>query len=155
MAEQGIKIEEKDGFVHLSGVINEFADFNDLLKFDAPLKLNIKNVSRMNSIGIRNLLKFLNAWGDKPFEYHECPSEFVDQLNMIPALLGVGGHGKVISLHVPYECEDCEHEEETLEPVSNYEAVAKSGEDLPTKPCPKCKGKMYILTDSYFVFLGR
>ncbi len=67
MADLGIKIVEKDGVFHLAGILNEYADFSPLLPKPAPLRLNMKDVSRLNSIGVRNLLKFLAEWGAKPF----------------------------------------------------------------------------------------
>ncbi len=152
MAEQDIKIVERDGVFYLSGVMNEYADFSPLLPQAAPLRLNMKQVTRLNSIGIRNLLKFLADWGPKPFSYEECPSEFVDQLNMIPALLGVKNHGKVVSLFVPYECLNCDHEEEVLGDLTAYEPSLKNGTPPPAQSCPKCKADMVVLTDSFFVF---
>jgi hypothetical protein len=154
MTDQGIKIVERDGVVFLSGVLNEYADFSPLLKLAGPLQLDMKDVSRLNSIGIRNLLKFLSEWGAKPFEYLRCPSEFVDQVNMIPALLGAKGQGKIASLFVPYECADCEAEEEVLAPTSQFEGLPKGGEG-PKRACGKCGGQMSVLTDSFFVFLQR
>jgi hypothetical protein len=154
LAEHGIKIVEKDGVFLLSGVLNEYADFSSLLAQQPPLKLNLRNVSRLNSIGIRNLLKFLADWGPKPFEYHETPSEFVDQVNMIPALLGPKGHGQIKTLFVPYECTKCDHEAETLCKIEEFEPV-KEGNEAPVRKCPKCGGEMAVLTDSFFVFLTR
>jgi hypothetical protein len=154
MAEQGIKIVEKDGAFHLSGVLNEYADFSSLLGQREPLRLNMKAVSRLNSIGIRNLLKFLSDWGPRAFTYEECPSEFIDQVNMIPALLGSKNNGKIESLFVPYECPACDHEDEVLSKVSDFAHVPAGGEG-PSRTCAKCGGKMTILTDSFFIFLMR
>ena len=154
MAEQGIKIEERGGIFHLSGVLNEYASFDLLLQKPAPLKLNMRLVSRLNSIGIRNLLKFIGDWGPKPFEYLECPSEFIDQINMIPSLLGAKKTGKVVSLFVPYACDKCDHEPEVLCPVGDFAGVAAGGEPA-TRKCEKCGGTLTVLTDSFFVFLTR
>lgn len=155
MAEQGIKIVEKDGVFHLSGVLNEYADFSPLLAKPEPLKINLRQLSRLNSIGIRNLLKFLSDWGPKAFVFDQCPSEFVDQINMIPALLGTKNHGKVDTLFVPYECPNCDHEEEILAKAEDYRAAAKAGGELPTRTCSKCGNQMTVLMDSFFVFLAR
>ena len=59
MAEQGIKIVSKDGVFFLSGVLDEYANFAALVGATEPLRLNLKAISRFNSIGIRCLLKFL------------------------------------------------------------------------------------------------
>ena len=153
MAEQVMKIVAKDGAFHVSGVLNEYADFGPLLEQPEPLQLNMRQVTRLNSIGVRNLLKFLADWGPKAFSYDQCPSKFIDQINMIPALLGVKNHGTVKSLFVPYECNNCDHEEEVLAPVDDYCAFAK-GQQAPKRQCPKCASPMNVLTDSFFVFLN-
>ena len=153
-ADQGIKIVEKDGVYYLSGVLNEYANFGQLLAVKPPLKMNVRQFSRLNSIGIRNLLRFLSEWGEKAFEYLDCPSEFVDQVNMIPALLGVKSQGKITTLFVPYECPDCDREEEFLCNLSDFMGL-KNGGEIPTKICAKCGGHMAVLSDSFFVFLTR
>lgn len=154
MAEQGIKIVEKDGVFHLSGVLNEYADFSQLLGKSQPLRLNLKGLQRLNSIGIRNLLKFLSDFGDRELIYEECPSEFIDQINMIPALMGVKKNCKIKSLFVPLECSACDHEDEVLSEVSALN-LAPGATPTPTHTCSKCGGKMSILTDSFFIFLMR
>ncbi len=154
MAEQGIKIVEKEGVFFLSGVLNEYANFSSLLSRQPPLKLNMRQVSRLNSIGIRNLLKFLSDWGPKAFEYQETPSEFVDQVNMIPALLGPNNHGLIKTLFVPYECTKCDNEQEVLCKIEEFDTV-KDGNEPPVRKCSKCSGEMAVLTDSFFVFLQR
>ena len=155
MAEQPFKIAEKDGVFHLSGVLNEYADFSTLLNRPEPLQLNMRGVSRLNSIGIRNLLKFLSDWGSKAFSYDECPSEFVDQINMIPALLGPKGQGKVLTLFVPYECDSCDHDEEVLGNIEDFRSSVQAGLGPPKRRCSKCGEPMTVLTDSFFVFLAR
>ena len=154
MAEQGMKIAEKDGVFHLSGVLNEYADFSQLLGQREPLRLNLKGLTRLNSIGIRNLLKFITDFSPCAFVYEECPSEFIDQVNMIPALLGVKNNGKIKSLFVPFECPTCDHEDEVLSEVSEYTAL-KSGGSGPAHTCSKCGGKMNVLMDSFFIFMTR
>ena len=154
MADAGIKIVERGGVYHLSGVLNEYADLSPLLKATEPLRMNMSQVSRLNSIGIRNFLKFLADWGNRKFVYEQAPSEFVDQINMIPALLGLKHHGAVKSLYVPYECGNCENEEDVLSELSDYAAI-KTGGEPPKRKCSKCGSDMSVLTDSFFVFMTR
>lgn len=155
MADQGIKIVAKDGVHHLAGVLDEFSDFSLLLRQSEPLRLNLRLLTRFNSIGVRNFLRFLTDWGPKAFVYDQCPSEFVDQINMIPALLGTKGQGRVETLFVPYECSNCDNEEEVLSRAEDYRAAAKAGADLPSRTCGKCGHPMTVLMDSFFVFLTR
>lgn len=152
MADQGLKIVEKGGTFFLAGVLNEYADFSALENKPAPLKLNMREVRRLNSIGIRNLLKFLTNRGPLPFEYHQAPCEFIDQINMIPALLGPKACGVIKTLFVPYECAACDCDHEVLCTIDEFPGVAAGGAP-PLRKCPKCSANMRMLTDSYFAFL--
>lgn len=154
MADQGMKIVSKDGVFFLSGVLDEYADFTTLASATEPLRLNLKDISRFNSIGIRGLLKFLFAWGGKGLIYEDCPSEFVDQANMIPALLGAKKQGVIVSLFVPYECTSCDHDEEFLAQTADLQKGLTEGSML-TKSCPSCGGKMEVPAESFFHFLKR
>lgn len=155
MAEQGIKIAEKNGIVFLSGIMDEASDLSSLLGHSEPLILNFKEVTRFNSTGIRNILRFCAQWGTKRLEYIDCPCDLIDQINMIPALLGPKGSYSVNTLFVPYECRSCGFSEEVLDSVKIYDLALKSGSPLPSKVCPKCAGTMAVISESYFVFLNR
>jgi len=153
-ADQGLKIVEEGGIHYLTGELNEYADLSSLLSQPGPLVLNLRGVSRLNSIGIRNLLKFLADWGAKAITYDECPCEFIDQINMIPALLGTKEHATIRSLFVPYECRKCEHEDEVLGALEDFTSGDEGGSTAVRK-CPNCGEDMTVLTDSFFVFLSR
>jgi predicted RNA-binding Zn-ribbon protein involved in translation (DUF1610 family) len=154
MADEGFKIIQQNGAHHLCGVLNETANLSSLLKASEPLRLDMQEVSRLNSIGVRNLLKFLSGWGGKAFSYERCPGEFIDQVNMIPALLGTKRQGTIKSLYVPYECPKCEHEEEVLGDLAAYVPGIATGA-FPQHKCPNCGDMMTVVTDSFFVFATR
>ena len=151
MSNPGIQIEEKGGVYHVRGVLDEYADLSSLLSKPAPLRLNFQGLLRLNSIGIRNMLKFLAGWGDKPLIFEHCTSEFIDQVSMIPALLGIKKQGQVTSLYVPYECGSCDHEADIFGEMQEYAAGLKS-QQWPVKVCPKCGGKMQVISDTFFAF---
>ena len=152
MSADGLKITLEGGVYHLAGVLNENADLSELLKAASPLKIDLGKVTRFNSIGIRNMLKFLQGWGSKPFEYHACPAEFINQINMIPSLLGSPRRtGSIASLYVPYECDSCEFETDLLTPAHEVSGATESA-NL-EKPCPKCGSRMAVPVDTFFLFL--
>ncbi len=153
-AGQGIKIEERGDKVYLIGALNEYGDLSSLITKPAPLTLNLKGVSRINSIGVRNFLKFLSGWGDKALKLEECTVEFIDQVNMIPSLLGVKQQAEIISLHIPYECGSCDHEGEILTNLSDADNYLKSN-NFPQIACSSCGASMNAVTDSYFTFLKK
>jgi|GEM_PF-1561262 len=148
-----LRVTEQGGVFYLQGVLNENSELALLLSLQAPLILNFRHVERFNSVGIRNLLRFLQQWGQKPLVYFDCPSELINQISMIPSLLGLPKPvAKVETLFVPYECTSCDHEAEILAPLSEFAAVA-DGENAPAKPCPKCGKSMEVASDTFFAFL--
>ena len=152
---RGVALELKDGTFFLSGVLDEYADFSSLLSVSEPLKLNLRGIKQLNSIGIRNMLEFLKKTGSKRIEYYECPSEYVDQINMIPALLGFGDQkAEVKSMFIPFECKKCDHAEDMLK-TSDDIAKSLDGESTVTEKCPKCGGDMIVYNDFFFSFLGK
>lgn len=153
MSENEILIEEKDGVFFLSGVIGENADFTELMSADTPLRLNLKGIEGVNSVGIRNLLKFLNYWGERPLIYQECPSDFIDQINMIPAILGAETQAEVESFVIPYACDECGHEAESPGTTEEVKNEMESSGSEPTQTCPECNSEMYVIFDSFFHFI--
>lgn len=151
---QKLQIAFQNGIFFLAGSLNEFSDFTPMLKADEPLKINLRHINRCNSIGIKLFLDFLTKWGERPFEYHEAPSIFVDQINYIPALLGpTAANGSIASLFVPYLCDSCGLEDEVLVGIAGNTAV---GPDYtpPPRTCPKCGKTMQLANPAFFSFLS-
>jgi len=155
MVDQGIKLTDKDGVVYATGFLDEYADFDAILSRSEPLVLNMEGVLRINSVGIRNFLKFLNAWGPKSLEYQKCTADFIDQLNMIPAIGGINKQAVVSSLYVPLECDSCDKELEQLSDIKPYKDAIEKNQELPHVKCPECGDSMNVLSESFFVFLER
>jgi len=148
-----LRADERDGILYLQGVMNEDSDLSPLLPLPAPLSLNFREVQRFNSIGIRNFLRFLQQWGPKPMVYIDCPVELINQITMIPSLLGMPKPiTKIETLFVPYGCTSCDHEEETLYPMGDFAGIV-DGADAPEKTCPKCGQPMEVASDTFFAFL--
>ena len=148
-----LRVTEQAGVYFLQGVLNENSELSALLALQAPLTLNFRHVERFNSVGIRNLLRFLQLWGQKPLIYYDCPVELINQISMIPSLMGLPKPiAKVETLFVPYECTSCDHEAEVLAPIGDFAGVT-DGESAPSKPCPKCGQVMEVASDTFFAFL--
>lgn len=146
-------IKHQDGRYHLVGILNEYADLSPLLAAQEPLRLNMGGLSKLNSIGIRNFLRFLSDWGPRSIQYENATSEFIDQLNMIPSLKGVNNHAVIESFFVPWQCLECDHEDEVLMDSGTIVPTVEAGDD-PERKCPKCSSDMSLLVDSYFEFLA-
>jgi hypothetical protein len=145
-------IKQQDGRYHLLGVLNEYADLSPLLAAQEPLRLHMGGLSKLNSIGILNFLRFLSDWGPRPIHYESATSEFIDQLNMIPSLKGVNNHAVIESFFVPWQCLECDHEDAVLMNADQVVPQVEAGND-PERKCPKCSSDMSLLVDSYFEFL--
>lgn len=150
--ERGLTFEKRGDIHYLEGHIDEYADFSELLQQSEPLKLNLKGIVRLNSVGVRNLLTFIRDWGEKQIVYIECPDVVMDQLSMVKDLMGFNKKiADVESFLAPYVCESCEREEEFLVQVSDLRAKGLKLED---KKCPNCSGDMEPeLSIDFFRFL--
>jgi hypothetical protein len=132
----------------LKGIINEDTLFSPITKVGAPYILNFKNITSINSCGIRSWVNFLKELGAHEVFYEECPPVIVRQMNMVPSFVG---KAKVLSVFVPYVCDACEKEH--LELLSDKDFKASDLKE--TFPCPYCqKGEMELdgSPEQYFAF---
>ncbi|MGK5095082.1 hypothetical protein WDW89_24115 [Deltaproteobacteria bacterium TL4] len=99
--------------VALNGIINEEFDYkqlaNELKEANVEtLRLNLQNIRRINSMGIREWFNFLKevAWSGSVV-LSECSLIFTEVLSQIEEM----GHGSTIeSCYLPVWCNDCEEE---------------------------------------------
>ncbi len=146
----GVQISAVGGGFLINGVIDEFADFSVLLKAPAELRLDLSGVSRINSIGLRNFMIFLKNWSGGAYSFIACPVEFVDQMNLIPSILKVGGSGWVESCMVPLFCTSCGKDAETLIKLNPRPDRSKP---MIKQNCPHCGGACEVAVEGYFNFL--
>jgi len=152
VAVDSFSIDLKEGCYHLSGVLDEFANFDVLKLSSEPLRLNLSQVSKLNSIGIRNFLRFLSDWGAKELYYEHATSEFIDQVNMIPAMKGFAKQARIMSFNVPWQCLSCDYEDEIFMEAGKVEPLLENGIKL-SHLCSNCGKDMRLLVDSFFDFL--
>ena len=140
--QDALKIRNSNGIFILEGRITENADFSILEEAVEPLRLNMRGVSQINSTGVMNFLRFLDRWGARPFEYHECHGPFLEQLTMISVMFGPNGAwGKLISFLVPYECMECGSEKLELWRADDPRLPLADFE-FPVLVCPSCSREM-------------
>ncbi len=112
-----------------------------------PLLLNFAGVRTINSYGTRRLLTFVRAWRPRPLEFHDCPSIFVDTLNIVRDLLGSPRDpGIVKSFAIPYFCAPCELYFDVMVAAGAVDAGADDL-GLPPRSCPKCQGVTEVDVD--------
>jgi hypothetical protein len=118
-----------------------------------PIIMNLAGLRGINSIGIKRWTQFIQALAAKNIELHECPVEFVDAANFIPAMIQHGQvRMKIISFQVPLICEHCQKEHSMCIPLYECQAQGKYG--FPPRRCPDCgfKCKATIDPEEFFSF---
>jgi hypothetical protein len=150
-----LTINDDKGVFRLRGTLADFSELEDLLVVPPPLRLDLSGLTGLNSMSIGQWVRFIGRWGDRPFELHGCPPEFVDLINLIPAALGKNPQpGCVKSILVPYMCEACGADHNFLVKMSD---LVIDGEDVkvPENSCPACKHACRMAVDAgdYFLFL--
>jgi hypothetical protein len=133
-----LKISRKGDMWFLSGSLEADADLAPINQHDGTLRINVRHLNSINSVGVRALCLFLKDFAGESFEYYECRPNFLDVINMVPMLLKVDGKlGRVISMNVPYVCNRCLYEINILTQTSE---IGKMGHavSLPTYDCSQC-----------------
>jgi len=101
--------------------------------------VNFKNVSFVNSCGVRAWINFLReAEKNRNLVFEECTPEIVSQINMIPSFKG---RAKIHSVYGSYSCPSCQHSTWKLfERGKNL--PASSSDAVPHPPCDRCQTPM-------------
>lgn len=138
------------------GPINEEAEvhLNRILGGLGPkVKINFKQVSMVNSCGVRSWVNFMrDAEVDREIIYSECTSEIVMQINMIPSFRG---KSEIESVYGSFICDDCGHSENRLfEQGKNM--PASEDEEIEAVSCIKCGSEMEMeeLEEEFFAFIA-
>lgn len=153
----GVTFTERHGILHMSGWLDEHADLMPLLSSPAKvLKVNVKNVRAVNSLGLRRFIDAMRTLGGREMEFHECSPVFVEAINTVP--LSIGGQKRVArvkSVLAPMSCNDG-HKATVL--VHMHDLKVANGTISMTKPsCSACGGALSLENgmdpDDYFFFL--
>lgn len=97
----------------LSGQIDEsFPQELHNFKSGAELIINLDQVKMINSLGIREWIKFMNANSGTKIEFSFAPKIFIDQVNMVQGF--ITPNCKITSFYVPYFNEDSNAEKNVL-----------------------------------------
>lgn len=98
----------------ISGDLNEDANFSsDSVAAGQPIVLDLEGVTSINSVGIREWIKWIKTLPESPpLTVRKCPKIVIDQVNMIAGFLPV----KTIieSFFVPYFSETTNNEKMVL-----------------------------------------
>ena len=128
--------------VWFDGDINEDAEVTliDLKSQLGPnCVFNLKNVSSVNSCGVRAWINFIrDVDKDREITLEECTPEIVSQINMIPNFKGAS---KIHSVYSSYICESCDTQKLVLfEEGKNLPKTSE--ESVEPVSCPNCSEEM-------------
>jgi DNA-directed RNA polymerase subunit RPC12/RpoP len=147
------RVEQRSGatWVALSGSINEATDLNPLTGLQGPLVIDLGELHRINSVGVRIWMDFVRARerAGVNIVFERCSPIMVGQLSMITHFMGT--RSRIRSMLVPYLCPACKHEHLHVLEVS-------TGIQLPTAiACPRCNSRMSLddLAETYDEALRR
>jgi anti-anti-sigma regulatory factor/DNA-directed RNA polymerase subunit RPC12/RpoP len=150
-------IKEQKGsilVVRLAGSVEESVNFDQLIgPPPGELHVNVKEVPRINSVGVKAWIKYFQAAQSKgtKLKFVECSTAIVEQINLISNFTC---GGQVESIYVPFSCSGCKSE---LVGLFKTEDLKKLQLKLPEIKCNKCGGKAVFddIPEEYFGFLMR
>lgn len=109
------KLIESDAKVELvlSGLIDEtFPTAEIKISPTKELVVLLGEVKTINSLGIREWIKFMQKLPNEKINFLNCPKIFIDQINAVQGF--IPAKSKVLSFFVPYFNEDTEAEKSFL-----------------------------------------
>ena len=136
--------------VRLVGVIDENADLSFFVALTGHAQINLADVRRINSHGVRNWIDALRRVPSAiRLQFVECPPPIIDQINMVSGFLG---DHELLTFYAPLECSQCGATREVLVGVSQARACDWR---LPDTRCEKCGGDMSLdaVEEQYLGFL--
>ena len=134
----------------LKGGISETFDpqpLVDRLAQGQPIVIDLSEVSRINSTGVREWLHFIRNVDTSKLTFVNISPAMVQQIAMVANILPVD---RIESLALPFLCDECDHE---------HTMYVKTAEALETaeKPrvCPNCDtADALVFDDLVEVYLG-
>jgi ABC-type transporter Mla MlaB component len=126
--------------VDLPALIDERFEFSKLVPAlpTEELKVSCKQVRRINSMGLRNLLKFVNQVRSSKIKlsFIEVTPPLVEQASMLRNLLT---STEVESMLLPYYCENCDETQLKLSSTKGLSQNAIQAEIANTVICQGCQ----------------
>lgn len=152
-----IRKKENGGLViRLEGIIDEDAQLTDIFDdIDSNLKINLENIDRINSCGIREWVNTMDSISDNvQITLEDCSTCIVRQMNMIT---NFSGRAKVISFIAPYYCEEHDKEHNIKINVGSMVPATDGTFKAPEIKMADCAEPLIFddIEDKYFHFLER
>lgn len=154
MSAFSMKSEKKGDLLALAivGNIDEEAVFQDPdLAGVSSVTIDLDKVGAINSVGIREWIKWTKSFGETKIQVHNVPKIVVDQVNMVAGFLPKTA--SVQSFYVPYYADDSGEEKMVL--FKRGEHFGEGGVKPPAgiKDSEGAEMEMDIIEAKYFKFL--
>ncbi len=135
----------------IGGEITEEARFDAMAPIQGRLVVDLGEVSRINSCGVREWIHFIKGIPEgTEVSFERCPPVFVAQANMIANFLG---RGRILTFVAPYFCEKCQRSVDfLLDAARDFpDATARA----PRKTCDSCGGPLVFdeVEENYLGFI--
>ncbi len=143
MLQVSVETKDQTSYMYLSGPMDDQAAkvlSEALPKLTKQVVVNFKAVEYFNSLGIRTWVNFLRSLLDgRKVSYEDCTMDFIQQINMIPALSkGV----EILSFGADFCCRSCGFEQSMS---FRCDVGRKALLDLVEhQTCRQCKGSTYL-----------
>ena len=142
--------------IRLAGSVDETVNFDQALgePTQPEVHLYLKELSRLNSFGVRQWVKYFSRLSDagKTVRIFEASPGVVQQLNF---MVNFVPKGIVESVCAPYICTNCKG---NFMSVFKSADLKKSGFQVPKLNCPKCgtpTAEFDDIEEEYFGFLAK
>ncbi len=140
--------------VTFTGSIDESTDFMSLIGVpEIPLVIDCKGVERINSVGVKNWIRYFNLLAEKKVKVHleKVPPALVEQLNVVR---NFHCGAEVLSIMLPFKCGACKA---SLFAAVKSQEVAKLAIPIPPTKCVKCGGSATFddIAEEYLEFVLR
>lgn len=147
--------------IRFVGSIDEDTNLDEVLRSlphvspSQLLDLDLADLERINSIGVREWILFLEKLSQlSPFQFSQVSQAFIEIANSVPTILGKKGT-PVLRFAAPYHCPKCSRDEVR---VFTKAQIKKTGTtyQFPTELCTQCKQPLDFdaLEEEYFHFLN-
>jgi hypothetical protein len=137
------------------GQIDEEVVFPVVDNMPGEVVIDLEKVSSINSVGIRAWIEWFSQFEQTHFSFLKCPKSMVMQMNMVEGFLPE--KSDVLSLEVPFYCEDCDEEKGVLFEVGK-EIIIENGQVSlhydKSSICPdSCDPELDVSEVKFFRFL--
>jgi hypothetical protein len=138
----------------MTGIIDESAALPNPgdKAFRFPVEIDLGSITHINSIGVRNWMKFIKPLTDRgDVTLLRCPEVMVRQFSMI---FGSLGQARVRTLLAPYRCDRCGQPEVHELSMGRDVDPARYDIEPAARACGKCGAKSLFddVAETYFAF---